>query len=142
MTPAAPTWGDVGDFLAADGWREVPGGERSGSRRRHIFYEKVLPDSRVLGTHVSHSRQKTMSPGRFNSLLHHDLEVSKNEFWDCVRTGKPVDRPVTLGADETVQHEAWVIAVLVSDLHLTPDELEALSPEEAQALVLRHWAGG
>ena len=42
MTPTAPTWGDVEDFLDADGWRQVEKGERGGSRSRHVFYEKTL----------------------------------------------------------------------------------------------------
>lgn len=140
MTPNAPTWGDIEDFIAADGWREIAGGERSGSRRRHIFYEKVLVDGRVLQTHISHSRGKTMSPGRFSSLLRNDLEVSKDEFWRCIRSGTPVDRPVVLEEPRVVEHDAWVVAVLVGELHMSPEELGALSREEAEELVLRHWA--
>lgn len=92
MTPVAPTWGDIEAFLAADGWRQTP--QHGGERQRHVFYEKVLEDGRVLQTHVSHSAQKSLSPGRFSNILRYQLEVSKDEFWDCIRTGKPVDRPV------------------------------------------------
>lgn len=140
MTPNAPPWGDVEDFLAADGWRAVQSGERSGSRRRHVFYEKVLDDGRVLQTHVSHSRQKRMSPGRFSALLRHDLEVSKDEFWACVRSGEPVDRPADLDEAVTVEHDAWVAAVLVGELHMLPDDIARLSRKEAEALVHEHWS--
>ena len=132
MTPAAPTWDDVAAFLAADGWREIP--KHGGSRQRHVFYEKVLDDGHVLQTHVSHSGQKTMSPGCFSSIIRHDLEVSKAEFWECIRTGQPVDRPASV-EDAPVEHEAWVVAVLASDLHMSAAEIEALTPEEAQQIV-------
>ena len=140
MTPAAPTWGDIADFLSADGWREIAGGERGGSRRRHIFYEKILDDGRVLQTHISHSASKTMSPGRFSTILREDLEVSKDEFWTCVRTGEPVDRPVAVDEPEQAEHDAWVVAVLVGELHMPADEIASLTREQAEALVQEHWA--
>ena len=120
MTPTAPTWADVQAFLGADGWRQVPG--RGGSRQRHIFYEKVLDDGRVLKTHVSHSGQTEITPGRFSSILRTQLEVSKDEFWECVRTGQPVDRPVPV-EEGPVEHEVWVIAVLSGELHMSAEEI-------------------
>lgn len=141
MTPDAATWGEVEAFLRADGWREIRGGERSGSRRRHVFYEKVLADGRMLMTHVSHSRDKSMSPGRFSSLLRRDLEVSREQFWQCVRTGRPVDRPGLPDEVETVQHDAWVVAVLVGKLHMDTAQLERLTRAEAEELVREHWSG-
>ena len=140
MTPNAPTWGEVEQFYEADGWRPVQGGERTGGRQRHIFYEKVLPDGRVLQSHISHAREKTMSAGRFSAILRYELEVSKDEFWDCLRTGQPVDRPVSLDEPEVVEHEAWVLAVLAGELHMPAEEIERLSKDEAQALVLEHWS--
>jgi hypothetical protein len=137
LTPAAPTWAEVEAFLAADGWRPIP--NRGGGSQRHIFYEKVLPDGRVLQTHVSHSGGKAPSPGRFSSILRHQLEVSKTEFWECIRTGAPVDRPAPVD-DGPVEHEAWVLAVLVRDLHMSAEEIEALTPEEAQQLVNDYWS--
>ena len=84
-----------------------------------MFYEKTLDDGRVLQTHLSHSGQETMSAGRFSGILRHQLEVSR---------------------EGPVEHEAWVVAVLVEELHMTPEDLEALSPEEAQRLVGDHWS--
>jgi hypothetical protein len=136
LTRVAPTWADIEAFLVADGWRQVPHG---GGRQRHVFYEKVLDDGRVLQTHVSHSAQKSLSPGRFSSMLRYQLEVSKDEFWRCLGTGTPVHRPVTVD-EAPVEHEAWVIAVLVGELHLPPDEIAALTAEEAQRIVHDHWS--
>jgi hypothetical protein len=139
LTPAAPAWGDVEDFLRADGWRQVEKGERGGGRSRHVFYEKTLDDGRVLQSHISHSRQKTLSPGRFSSVLRHQLEVSREQFWKCIRMQRPVDRPIELEAGP-VEHEAWVVAVLVGELHMTAEQIAVLSEEEAQRLVHEHWS--
>ena len=140
MTPIAPTWGDLEAFLRADDWRELPSGERGGSSSDHVFYETILPDGRVLQSHVSHSRQKGMSPGRFASILRVQLEVSKDEFWECIRSGVPVERPAPIEREDEVQHPAWIVAVLATDLHLSGEEIAALSLEEAERLVSEFWA--
>lgn len=139
MTPNAPTWDDVEAFLAADGWRRVPSRERGGKRQRHVFYEKVTEDGRLLQTHVSHSGRKTISPGRFAGILRYDLEVSKEEFWGCIRIGRPAQRPVTLD-EGPVEHESWIVAVLAGELHMTADQIEALSRDEAKEILDDYWS--
>jgi hypothetical protein len=141
LTPLSPSWADIEEFLRADGWRQLAAQERGGKQQSHIFFEKVLSDGRVLQTHSSHSRQKSVSSGRFQTILRFQLEVSRQEFWECIRSGTPVPRPVDLREDAPVEHEPWVIEVLVRDLHLSAGEIEALSTEEAQDLVHRHWSG-
>lgn len=140
MTPTSPTWGDVERFLEADNWRRVPARRRGGRRQPHIFFEKVADDGRVLQTHISHDRKATMSPGRFNSILRTQLEVSRDEFWAAVRSGDPVYRPVPVDADDACEHEDWVIRVLVGKLHMSAEEIEELSVEEARQLVQDFWA--
>jgi len=140
MTPNAPTWGEIEDFLRTDGWRTVPAQDRGGDRQKHVFYEKVLADRRLLRTHISHSREKSPSAGRFSSILNKQLEVSRDEFWAALRTGTPVDRPGTPEQSPAPRHEGWVVNVLGRDLHMTPDEIEALAPEEAQARVHEYWS--
>ena len=142
MTPNSPTWADIKAFLAADGWRELPSGARGGSSADHIFYEKALPDGRVLQTHVSHSANKSLSAGRFREILRHQLEVSKDAFWEAIRTSTPVDRPAPVEAPEPHQHPAWVVAVLVGKLHMTGEDIAKLSPDEAQARVQQFWTTG
>ena len=139
MTPTSPTGGDIRRFLIADGWREIPGSERGGSRSRHIFFEKPLDDGRVLSTHISHSDDKTFAAGRFGEMLRTQLEVSRAEFWECIRTQAPVNRPVPVDA-APVEHPAWVIQVLTRDLHMTSEQIAALSSEEAQGLATEHYS--
>jgi hypothetical protein len=140
VTKTSPIWGDVESFLAADGWRQISPGERGGRRQRHIFFEKRLPDGRILQTHISHDRSATISAGRFAAILRHQLEVSRAEFWDAIATGQPVDRPTRLDEEAPVEHEAWVVAVLVGELHMRAEEIQRLSREEAIQLVHRHWS--
>lgn len=94
VTPNSPTWGDIQAFLAADGWRKLPSAERGGKRAKPIFYEKGLADRPTLETHASHSDDKTVFAGLFGQILRAQLEVSRADFWECIRSGTPVDRPV------------------------------------------------
>lgn len=141
MTPTSPSWGDIRDFLAADRWQELPSAARGGSQTDHIWFAKTLPDGRLLQTKVSHSTKKTVSAGRFRAICRHELEVSVNEFWACARSGKPLDRPVPIDEPE-YQHPAWVVNVLVGQLHMSGEEVAKLGREEAERLVHEHWAGG
>ena len=139
MTPTSPSWADVEKFLGVDGWRQIPAGERGGRRQTHIFFEKLLPDGRLLQTHISHDRSKKISPGRFGTILREQLEVSRADFWDGIRSGEPISRPVET-EEVPVEHDAWVIAVLVGELHMSAAEIEGLSQEQAVRLVHEHWA--
>ena len=117
------------------------GGRRArGKRQTHIDFEKVLPDGRTLQTHISHDRSSRVSAGRFSAILKHQLEVSREEFWTAIRTGEPVQRPVPLDDEEVVEHDAWVIQVLVGELHMSAEEIAELSEEEAKAHVYEHWS--
>lgn len=140
MTPTSPSWGDVERFLVADGWRQIPAGERGGRRQSHIFFEKELPGRRLLQTHISHDRSNTVGPGRFSMILREQLEISRAEFWEAIRTGEPVERPVETDDEEAVEHESWVIAVLVGEFHMAPEEIEKLTEQDAIELVHKHWS--
>jgi len=139
VTPTSPSWADVEKFLGVDGWRQIPAAERGGHRQAHIFFEKLLSDGRLLQTHISHDRSKKISPGRFGTILREQLEVSRADFWQAIRSGKPVARPVET-EEAPVEHDAWVIAVLVGELHMSAAGIEGLSEEEAIQLVHEHWA--
>lgn len=138
MTPASPTWADVERFLDADGWRQLPAKARGGRRQKHVFFEKLLPDNRLLQTHISHDRSASMGAGRFGAILREQLEVSREAFWEAIRTGNPVERPTPI-EERPVEHPAWVVRVLIGELHLTADEIERLDPDEAERRVRAHW---
>jgi hypothetical protein len=141
MTPTSPSWADVERFLGVDDWRQTPASERGGRRQSHIFFEKELPDGRILQTHISHDRSSAISPGRFSTILREQLEVSRAELWQAIQSGEPVKRPVETDAvGEAVEHESWAIAVLVGEHHMTPEEIERLTEQDAIDLVHKHWS--
>lgn len=102
-----------------------------------MFYEKVLADGTVLRTHRSFAGGKTMSPGRFKAILRNQLRVSEDDFWASLESGEPVDRPSAPPEAEPAL-PAYVARVLKGELHLTEDEIAALSPEEAKRRVADH----
>jgi hypothetical protein len=139
MTPDAPTWGEIEKFLQIDGWTRLPASSRGGSSQDHIFFEKLLDSRELLQTHISHSRSGRPSAGRFASILRHQIKISRSEFWQALRDGNPVARPA-LVETEQVEHEAWVLAVLAGELHMTAEEIATLDVEQARQLVLDHWS--
>lgn len=139
MTPDAPTWGEIEKFLQIDRWTRLPASNRGGSSQDHIFFEKLLDSGELLQTHISHSSGGRPSPGRFASILRHQIKVSRTEFWQALRSGEPVARPVAVEAEQ-VEHEAWVVAVLVGELHMTAGEIGRLDAEQARRLVTDHWS--
>jgi hypothetical protein len=140
MTPDAPTWGEIEKFLQADGWIALSASSRGGSSQRHIFFEKLLDSGELLQTHISHSRGARPSAGRFALILREQIKVSRTQFWQAVRSGEPVGRPAPVEALQPAEHEAWVIAVLVGELHMTAEQIEALDTEQARRLVVDHWS--
>jgi hypothetical protein len=139
MTPDAPTWGEIERFLEIDGWTRLPPASRGGSSQRHIFFEKLLDSGELLQTHISHSRAGRPSPGRFALILRNQIKVSRTDFWQALRTGEPVARPVALET-EHVEHEAWVVAVLAGELYMIAEEIRKLDTEQARQLVIEHWS--
>ncbi|MGD0452715.1 MAG: hypothetical protein ABSB69_03900 [Solirubrobacteraceae bacterium] len=139
MTPDAPTWGEIEKFLKIDGWTRLPASSRGGSSQDHIFFEKLIDSGELLQTHISHSRGGRPSTGRFASILRHQIKVSRTEFWQALRSGEPAARPVPVEAEQ-VEHEAWVVAALAGDLHMTAEEIAKLDVEHARQLVLDHWS--
>jgi hypothetical protein len=65
--------------------------------------------------------------------------VSRTDFWQALRSGQSVTRPAPVEVEQ-VEHEAWVIAVLAGELHMTADQIATLDVEHARQLVLDYWS--
>lgn len=127
-----PRWDEVERFCQIDGW------EPDGSTD-HSFWSKTLPSGERLETHASFSGSKTMSQGRFAAILRDQLRVSRRELWEALRTEKPVSRPSTDPPEEPRSLPGWVAyGLLAQGVRL--DEIEALTPEEAERLLRELWA--
>lgn len=127
MPGRSATWAEIESFLDADEWTP-------NRKTGHDFYEKLLPNGDLLRTHVSRAGNKSMSPGRFRAILRNQLKVGEREFWDAVRSGRPVVRPADVDAGPP-EHPAWVVRVLTADLHLTASDIDRLSIDDARRLV-------
>lgn len=139
MTPDAPTWAEIERFLKIDRWTRLSASSRGGSSQDHIFYEKLLDSGELLQTHISHSAAKRPSSGRFAAILRDQMKVSREDFWRALRDGVPVDRPCR-EASTPPEHDAWVLAVLTRDLHMTAEQVASLDVDAAREMVLARWS--
>lgn len=126
-----PTWADIEAFCNADQWLEV-------RETDHVHWEKTLPSGEVLKTHRSFAANKDISPGRFSLIIREQLKVKREEFWNAIHTGEPVDRPVEL-EEQPAEYPAWVVWGL-KRFGVSEEETRALSAEEAEALLRENWA--
>ena len=81
-----------------------------------------------------------MSQARFSLILRSQLKISRREFWEALQTGERVGRPVPVDEPAPPMHEAWVLRVLRHELHLSNDEIAALSPEQGIRRVQGNWS--
>jgi hypothetical protein len=128
-----PTWEEIEEFCRKDGWEFI----RS---TNHSFFQKVLPDGSVLETHRSFASDKTMSPGRFQAVLHNQLRVTAEAFWETLRTGHPALRSELPRESAPLPIPTWIGGVLLNDLHVTEAQVAKLTPDEARHLVEELWS--
>lgn len=87
-----PTRRDLEAFVRADGWEPKPTA-RGKARGDHDRYRKRLPDGSVLNTKISHPVDDTSLGTLWESTIRPlQLQVTEEQFWDCIASGKPVDR--------------------------------------------------
>jgi hypothetical protein len=87
-----PSRRDLETFVRADGWEPKPTG-RGRTSGDHDRYRKRLPDGSVLNTKISHPVDDTSLGTLWESTIRTlQLEVTEEQFWDCIASGKPVDR--------------------------------------------------
>ena len=132
-----PDWSEVEAFCRIDGWQGVDEGRSAD----HRYFRLVLDDGTVLETRVSHSENKTMSPGRWKAILRDQLRVSDEDFWRALRTKKPVGRPSAPPAEEEIQQvPAWAAAVLSTQLGMAPADIAKLGRDEAVERAHEAWS--
>lgn len=110
-----PDWNQVEAFFRSDGWIEVRSSD-------HVHWEKVLP-AETLRSHRSLAADKTMSPGRFKSILGLQLKVSEEQFWESIRTGKPATRPSPDLPIVSKSLPLWLHSALRDEVGLTDEEI-------------------
>ena len=121
-----PSSDEILEFLKLDRWRE----DRATG---HDFFEKVLPDGEILQTHASRSGGKTISPGRFKSILADQLKVGEAEFWEVLRTRRPATRPNPAPEPPPSSLPLWLVLALEREAGLKPGEIADLNEADARA---------
>lgn len=124
-----PTWDEFRESLKHDDWEE----DRATG---HDFFEKTLPDGEILQTHASRSGSKTMSPGRFKSILSDQLRLSEAEFWEVLRTGTPAPRPSPAPEPAPRSLPLWLAQALEREVGLSPNEIAELDDDVARRLLV------
>jgi hypothetical protein len=120
-----PTWDEFREFLRHDDWEE----DRATG---HDFFEKTLPDGEILRTHASRSRSKTMSTGRFKTILSDQLRLSEGEFWDVLRTKTPALRPSSAPEPAPRSLPLWLAQALEREVGLTREQIAGLEEIDAR----------
>lgn len=125
-------WGHIDAFCEADGW------DRIRQDTGHYFWVRTLPDGTLVQTHRSMDANERIGLDVFAQILRRQLRVSKDEFWNAINTGQPVQRPTDLD-EAPPEYEGWVVAHLLG-FGYTEDEIRQLTPDEAKALVHDKWS--
>jgi hypothetical protein len=120
-----PTWDEFREFLRHDDWEE----DRATG---HDFFEKTLPDGEILRTHASRSGSKTMSPGRFKSILSDQLRLSEAEFWEVLRTKSSAERASPASEPGPSSLPLWLAQALEREVGLRREQIAELDEAEAR----------
>lgn len=123
-----PSWDEILEFLKFDRWSadRVTG---------HDFFEKVLPNGEILQTHASRSGSKTISPGRFKTILSDQLRASEAEFWEVLRARRPATRPSPSPELPPTSLPMWLAQALEREAGLGREQIADFDESDARALL-------
>jgi len=132
---SAPTWRDLVAFCKADKWEPS-------RQTKHAVYKKVLADGTALQTETSRGKDAdNIGAGLFHFILRVELQVSEDEFWEAIRTGEPASRPAHPAPRPLPpKPDAGLVFQLRKHLHLTDQEIGALSKDEAVELINEYYS--
>ncbi len=87
-----PSNGELRKIVVTEGWedKDKQAGRRKGDHHRYVLQ---LADGRMLYTRVSHGPGGIDDPGLLAVVLRDQLQVTEEQFWDCVRHGTRPPRP-------------------------------------------------
>jgi len=131
---AVPTKAELRRFVEIDEWDET-------RRTDHHRYKKLV-DGRILRTRVSMGRGPAFNdPGLWHHVWSKQLDLrSEDEFWETLRTRKPVDRhtqPSAAPPPRSTKPE-WLYSFLVRTVGLDHATVLAMSEEEAMQAYHAH----
>lgn len=121
-------------FCRTEGWNLVRGATGK-TVTHHKTYEITLWDGRVLRTRISRPiNSSEYGPRLWSHILKQQLEVTQEEFWDCVRNGKVPDRGF---APMPAPEHSIPLFLLKELIRLGVSEKDALALTPAEAARMR-----
>lgn len=127
-------------FCETEGWAEVRNA-RGKPTKHHITYELMLADGRILRTRISRpANTDTYGSNLWRHILDDQLEVTEQEFWDCVKGGTPPARSAPEAAIPPNALPADLMYQLVHVLGLSAAEVEGMVVEDAVRRLTEHWS--
>lgn len=127
-------------FCQIEGWTEVRSA-RGRTGTHHITYELALPDGRILRTRVSRPPNRSdIAAGLFAHILRDQLQVSADEFFDCVDNGTPPARTQTAEHAEPLPPE--IVHLLATKVGLPEADIRRLTKDEAVQILNDYWSSG
>ncbi len=127
-------------FCEIEGWEEVRNA-RGKPTQHHITYELRLEDRRILRTRISRpANTDRYGRGLWSHILTDQLDVTGEEFWECVDHGNPPRRSAILEPAGGAVLPAGLAHQLVHTLGLTADEIAELTLEEAVGRMAEFWS--
>lgn len=140
MKFGAATRDDHRRFCEIEGWRLV----RSATGKRsthHETYELELPSGDILRTRISRPPDRTAyGSGLWSHILRDQLQVSAEEFWQCVNDATMPARSQPAQTQQSVPTE--VLYLLRERVGLQDDQLAELSAEAAIERLQQYWTTG
>lgn len=127
-------------FCQLERWRLV----RSATGKRsthHETYELELPTGDVLRTRISRPPDRTVyGSGLWSHILRDQLQVSEQEFWQCVndRILPPRSQPAV--PEDSIPTE--VLYLLKQRVGLSDDQLTDMTVEAAIERLQQYWTTG
>jgi hypothetical protein len=135
-----PTYAEHKRFCLIDKWTPVKGAR--GKTPDHFYFNKTLRNGDVLRTKVSH-RTGEYGPGLWQKICKHQLRLTKEQqFFDALRTKRPVKRPEDEEPDPPQQSRLPydLFKNLVEKLGIDEATAAELTLEEAVAKMAEYWS--
>ena len=123
-----------------EGWDEVKNA-RGKPVQHHLTYELRLADGRVLRTRISRpANNDCYGASLWTAILRDQLDVTEDQFWDCVDRGVKPSRPDQDSQVPSTALPASLVHQLLHTLGLSEEHVATLSKDEAVALMSEHWS--
>ncbi|MEU3833349.1 cytotoxic translational repressor of toxin-antitoxin stability system [Streptomyces microflavus] len=127
-------------FCVVEKWERVRDA-RGRTGTHHITYELTLHDARILRTRISHPVDRTVyGAGMWGHILRDQLDVSEDEFWDCVLDGRLPNRGAAAVSKEALP--ADLVYLLIHRVGLAEETVAGLTREDAVARLHQYWTEG